>query len=218
MLGDVLLIGEMHKRAATDIGSIVLHEIDQKRETDPDYKYIVSISGESGAGKSELSHSLASYLKKFDHRIKILHTDNYYKISPLLRNEWRKNKGLKTIGIDEYDWTLINKNIQEFKENRESMLPCIDIISGQIDKLITDFEKVDILVVDGLYAINIIDSDKRIFIDLTYHETKISQISRGKEMMNEWRNVVLEHEHVAVRSLRDKADIIVNKAYQVEII
>lgn len=212
MLGDVLLIQETHKQAALKIKDILMRDCANREKC---YKYIVAISGESGSGKSELSHSLAKLLKPEQIRVKVIHTDNYYKVPPLLRTEWRKTQGIDSIGIDEYDWNLIHQNIREFKEDREAMMPCIDIIPEQIDKLITDFQKVDLLVVDGLYAINTDNVDLRVFIDLTYHETKMTQIIRGKEPMDEWRAKVLEREHLSVSSLRSKADLIVNKNYEV---
>jgi uridine kinase len=212
MLGDILLIQETHKQAAARIKDIMMKDCASKPKG---HKYIVAISGESGSGKSELSHSLAKLLKPEKIRVKILHTDNYYKIPPLLRTEWRKTQGPESIGIDEYDWNLIHQNIREFKEDREAMMPCIDIIPEQIDKLITDFKKVDVLVVDGLYAIKTDHVDLRVFIDLTYHETKMTQIIRSKEPMTEWRALVLEREHINVRSLRPLADLIVNKNYEV---
>ncbi len=134
---------------------------------------------------------------------------------PLLRTEWRKSQGAESIGLDEYDWNLIHQNLREFKEDREAMMPCIDIIPEQIDKLITDFKKIDLLVIDGLYAIKTDHVDLRVFIDLTFYETKMTQIIRGKEPMNEWRSKVLEREHLNVRSLRSMADLIVNKNYNV---
>jgi uridine kinase len=213
MLGDVLLIQETHKNAAAQIMECLIRNLESKPKG---YKYIIAISGESGAGKSELSHSLANLLKEQKIRVKVIHTDNYYKVPPLLRTEWRKTKGMKSVGINEYDWNLIHRNIREFKEDREAMMPCIDIIPEQVDKLITDFQKVDLLVVDGLYAIKTKHVDMRVFIDLTYHETKMTQIVRGKETMNEWRTAVLEREHQNVVSLRPLADLIVNKNYEVE--
>ncbi len=212
MLGDILLIQETHKKAAARIKEIMKKDCAGKPSG---YKYIVAISGESGSGKSELSHSLARLLKPEEIRVKIIHTDNYYKVPPLLRTEWRKTQGMDSIGIDEYDWSLINQNMREFREDREAMMPCIDIIPEQIDKLITDFKKIDLLVLDGLYAINTDQADLRIFIDLTYHETKMTQIIRGKEPMNEWRIQVLEREHIGVISLKPMADLIVNKNYEV---
>ena len=95
------------------------------------------------------------------------------------------------------------------------MIPCIDLIPEQVDKLITDFSKVDLLIVEGLYAIKAPDIDLRVFIDLTYHETKINQIIRMKEALSEFRLGILEKEHQNVISLKHKADLIVDKSYQV---
>ena len=120
MLGDVLLIQETHKLAAAKIKEILMKDCTSKSRG---YKYIVAISGESGSGKSELSHSLAKLLKPEKIRVKVIHTDNYYKVPPLLRSEWRRTQGPENIGLNEYDWNLIDQNIREFKENREAMMP-----------------------------------------------------------------------------------------------
>ncbi len=212
MLGDVLLINDMHKEAAQSICERVLAEREAKEER---YRYVVGIAGESGSGKSELAHALGNCLKDHNIRVKVIHTDNYYRIQPLLREEWRRNKGFDQIGIDEYDWVKIRKTLRDFKEEQECMIPCIDLIPEQVDKLITDFSKVDLLIVDGLYAINADDIDMRVFIDLTYHETKINQIIRMKEAMSEFRLGILEREHQAVISLKHMADLVVDKSYQV---
>jgi uridine kinase len=213
MLGDILLIQETHKLAAASIKKCTMEDLAKKPKG---YKYIVAISGESGAGKSELSHSLARLLKEEHIRVKVIHTDTYYKVPPLLRYEWRRTHGIKSVGIKEYDWSLIQQNIKEYKEDREAMMPCIDLIPNMVDKLITDFQKIDLLVVDGLYAIKTKGVDLRVFIDLTYHETKMTQLIRSKEPMDEFRQQVLEQEHLNVQSLRSLADLIVNKNYDVE--
>ena len=213
MLGDVLLINDLHKKAAEVLFEHVSLMLEKKKNGN---RFIVAISGESGAGKSELSHSLALLLKNAGKSIKVLHTDNYYKIAPKERTEWRKENGLSKVGISEYDWKLLNRNILEFKEGREAMTPCIDIISQQVDKLITNFSEIDILVVDGLYAIKCKSVDLKIFIDLTYHETKMEQAVRGKEVMNEFRTQVLEMEHKNLVTLKPIADLIINKNYEVE--
>jgi len=212
MLGDVLLINDMHKEAARAICEKVLAERETKEER---YRYVVGISGESGSGKSELAHALGFCLKSNNIRVKVVHTDNYYKIQPLLREEWRRNKGFDQIGINEYDWIKIRKTLRDYKEEQECMIPCIDLIPEQVDKLITDFSKVDLLILDGLYAINANDIDMRVFIDLTYHETKINQIIRMKEALSDFRLGILEQEHQAVSSLKPLADLVVDKSYQV---
>ena len=212
MLGDILLINDMHKDAAQSIFERV---IKARESLDERYRYVIGISGESGSGKSELAHALGQILKDHHVRVKIIHTDNYYKIQPLLREEWRRNKGFDKIGLGEYDWIKIGKTIRDFKEEQECMIPCIDLIPEQVDKLITDFSKIDLLIIDGLYAIDTGDVDLRVFIDLTYHETKINQIIRMKEALSDFRESILEKEHQAVASLKPKADLIVDKSYQV---
>jgi uridine kinase len=212
MLGDILLINDMHKDAAQSI----FERVEEDRSTkDERYRYVVGISGESGSGKSELAHSLGKLLKDHHVRVKVIHTDNYYKIQPLLREEWRRNKGFDKIGLDEYDWVKIRKTIRDFKEEQECVIPCIDLIPEQVDKLITDFSKIDLLIIDGLYAINSPDVDLKVFIDLTDHETKINQIIRMKEALSDFRLAILEREHQALVSLKPQADLVVDKSYQV---
>ena len=212
MLGDILLINDMHKEAAHAICEYVINDRANKEER---YRYVVGISGESGSGKSELAHALGKDLKDRHVRVKVIHTDNYYRIQPLLREEWRRNKGFDHIGMEEYDWVKIRKTLRDFREEQECVIPCIDLIPEQVDKLITDFSKIDLLILDGLYAINADDIDLKVFIDLTYHETKINQIIRLKEALSDFRLNILEREHQAVISLKPKADLVVDKSYQV---
>jgi len=209
MLGDVLLITEKHQKA----GELILEKILQNLRT----KMIIGISGESGSGKSELAHVIAKGLRKHGFFAKPMHIDNYYRIHPLKRTAWRKEHGIeKVVGFEEYDWKTIYRNIQEFREGKMSTGPCVDLVTEQIDQLTTDYSTVDMLVVDGLYAIKTEGVDLRVFIELTYHETKKAQVVRGKEPQNEYRMAVLEQEHKMVQSLRPLADILINMDYEVK--
>lgn len=208
MLGDVLLITEKHQKA----GEQIIEKILANRKP----KMIIGISGESGSGKSELAHVIAKGLRKHGIFAKPLHIDNYYRILPLLRTEWRKENGIENVvGYGEYDWDTIYRNIQEFKEGRLSTGPCVDLVTEQVDQLTTNYSTVDMLIVDGLYAIKTEGVDLSVFIELTYHETKKAQVVRGKEPQNEYRMAVLEKEHQMVQALRPKANVLINMEYQV---
>jgi len=215
MLGDVLLINDQHKSAAKAILERLLSDLKQQENKQAGNKFVVAISGESGAGKSEISHSLAILLKALNIRVKILHTDNYYRVHPLERREHRISNNYESVGVDEYDWKSLHQNIDDFRNNRKVTVPCIDIITDDVDRLSTDFSKIQILVIDGLYAIRTEGADLRVFIDLTYHETKLNQLLRCKEPTDGYRWSVLEREHHHVRSLMPLADLHVDKNYQV---
>jgi len=211
MLGDILLIEEKHKKAGE---AIIQKVLELKKD-----KFIVAISGESGSGKTELAHVVAKGLRKYGIMAKPLHTDNYYNTLPLVRREWRQKHGIENVvGYDEYRWDAIYKNIDDFKKNKISEMPCVDLVTEQVDTLITDFNGIDILVLDGLYAIKSEDVDLRVFIELTYLETKKKHTKdvRGKEVMDEVRWATLAQEHKMVQDLKPKADVLVGLDYTVK--
>ncbi|MCD4737538.1 MAG: hypothetical protein K8R53_15965 [Bacteroidales bacterium] len=210
MLHDILLIQEKHKKAGEAIIQKILR---QKKE-----RFILGISGESGSGKSELAFVVAKGLRKYGIFAKLLHTDNYYKTHPLERRKWREEQGIENVvGFNEYDWGAIHKNIDDFKNNRVSEMPCVDLVTEQVDRMTTNYGEVDMLIVDGLYAIKAEEIDLRVFIDLTYLETKEKHTkdARGKEVMDEVRWATLAQEHKMVKALKPLADLLISKDYLV---
>ena len=122
MLGDVLLIEDKHRKA----GARIIEEILKLKKE----RMTVAISGESGTGKTELAHVIAKGLRAHGIFAKPIHIDNYYRILPLKRTEWRQNNGIETVvGYDEYDWATIYKNIQDFKDKTYSTMPCVDLVT-----------------------------------------------------------------------------------------
>lgn len=206
MLGDILLITEKHKKAAELIVDLTA-SIEQE-------KVLIAVGGESGSGKSELAHSINRIMKTRGKKAKTIHSDNYYRIPPKDRTAWRKNHGVESVGLEEYDWDKLNKNISEFYHDEKTILPCIDLLTDQVDQLYSDFRGIQYLIIDGLYALAL-DADMRIFIDLSFHETKKAQRVRGKETQNEFRLKILQQEHKIVRSLKRNATHLVDRNFDV---
>lgn len=203
-----MLIEDKHRVA----GEAIINQVLKLKKD----KFTVAISGESGSGKSELAHVIAKGLRKHGIMAKPVHIDNYYRIHPLERTEWRKKHGIENVvGYGEYDWDTIYRNIEDFRNDRVSTMPCVDLVTEQIDQLTTDFKGIDMLIIDGLYAIKAEGVNLRVFIELTYHETKKAQVVRGKEPQNEYRLAVLEQEHRMVQALKPMADILISKEYEV---
>ena len=202
MLNDVVTIEKKH----TDAASTVFDRVMRDREP----KFIVTISGEVNTGKSEIAHELGRELLAAGISVKLLHMDNYYLIPPLERLKWRKKNGLGKIGYDEYDWDTINQNIDEFKTDKKSVMPIVDLFTQKVDKLHTDFKGIEVLIIEGLYSIRINQSNLRVFIELTYEDTWEEQILAQKEVLDDFRIEVLKHEHKAVQSLKSLADFYID--------
>jgi len=213
-----LLIESKHINAAEELLKIVLEKYTDSTAGEK-RKFIVAISGESGSGKTELAHVLAKRLRQEGTMAKPIHIDNYYRIHPHERTEWRLKNGIENVvGWGEYDWDTIHKNIADFKSSRVSTMPCVDLVTEQIDQLTTDFNGIDMLIVDGIYAIKAEEADLRVFIDLTYHDTKKAQLLRGKEPQNDYRMRVLEQEHKMVQSLKATAHVLITADYGVKMV
>ncbi len=209
MNNELVIIEEKHRQAARTIVEKMISELKPK--------YIVTISGEVATGKASIAHCIAKILKKGGIRAKILKVDNYYKIPPLERTKWRKDNGLDKVGFNEYDWEKIYKNIDAFKKGGKAVLPFVDLITGQVDELSTDFKDIDVLIVDGLYSIKIDEANLKVFIELTYEDSREFQIFTEQEVLNEFRMEVLEREHKIVQSLKPLADFYVDFDTSMEI-
>ena len=209
MIGDVLLLTDRHHRA----GEAIVDWLLQNRAGRP--KLTLAIGGESGSGKSELAHVVRIQLKKkAGIRSKVLHTDNYYRVPPADRTAWRQEHGVHCVGVDEYDWAAIGQHLQQFRDGAEAVLPFLDIVSEQEDRLLTSFAAIDVLVLEGLYSLHAA-VDVKVFIDLTYHDTKKAQLLRGKEPQTVFRAQVLQREHEVVREFKAHADLIVTREFAV---
>jgi uridine kinase len=206
MLNDLITITPRHENAAR----MVLDRILELRAETPKEKMIITVSGEVGTGKSTVSTALGLMLKKRDIRSKIMDLDDYYKIPPLERRKWRLENGIDSIGYDEYDWDRVQQNISDFQESKVSVMPCVDLITRYTDELTTNFEGVDMLIINGLYSLKIDNADLKVFIEMTYDETKDAQKYSQKENFDAYRLQIMQREHEVVQGLKSNAEYFVD--------
>jgi uridine kinase len=209
-LGDILVIKESHKKAAREITDLVLQEWKGEKVT-------LAIGAESGAGKSEIAHVVAQNLFKSEQQLRafIVHTDDFFLLPHKERNELRKKTNLASIGPSEIDFDELRHVLHKFRNNGQMLLPILEFITSSAYKLFVDFRDVQVLICEGLYA-PMLDVTYKIFMDLTYHDTKEFRQERGKEVINEFRLKVLEREHQAVSQLREQVGYLITKDYSLE--
>lgn len=199
MLNDKITVTKKHLQAA-EVVTETLQKVLQP-------KFIMAIGGEVGSGKSTLSYAIAQRLKKQGISCKIIDLDDFYKIPPKERKAWRRLNGIESVGPEEYDWNKINHVIDDFYRDRESTMPCVDLITDEVDTITTFFEGIDMLIINGLYATKLKQANFRVFIELTYDETSEAQAYSQKEEMTEFRRQILEREHQMVQALKHQIDL-----------
>ncbi len=194
MLNDRITVTQKHIAAANVVVDEILPRIENK--------YIIAIGGEVGSGKSTLAFAIAHRLKREQIKSKIIDLDDFYSIPPHSRKAWRRAHGIQSVGPSEYDWDRIHHVMQDFLHDRESTMPCVDLITDEVDQLTTTFNQVRVAIVNGLYATMLHQADFKVFIELTYRETQEAQLFGQKEEMTDFRRQILEREHKMVQALK----------------
>lgn len=115
---------------------------------------LVLIAGPSSSGKTTTSRKLAMYLKVFGFNPKYLSTDDYFlsrEETPKLPNGKYDFESLRAINID-----LFNDHLTKLINGEEVSIPTFNFYKGEGEYLgnTLKLEKRDILIIEGLHAIN----------------------------------------------------------------
>lgn len=173
-------------------------------------KTIVAVSGEVASGKSPVSLCLGRLLKQEGIKAKLIDLDDFYIIPPPERRMWRLENGLEKVGLSEIDWELVLKVIDDFRNDRPSRYPDVDLVTDKVDHHETEFSGVDVLIIHGLYSLNIPEADMRVYMEMTWPETIDRQRESQKEVIDGFRLQVLRREQKVVLELKKKADIFID--------
>jgi uridine kinase len=85
MKGDVLVIEEHHRRAAVEIATALVGTIRASSG-----RYVITVAGESGSGKSETAAALAEQLSAAGIASVVLGQDDYFVLPPRSNDQQRR--------------------------------------------------------------------------------------------------------------------------------
>lgn len=213
MKGDKIVVEDHHRRAADRIVPQLLERIREKAS-----RYVISVAGESGCGKSEIAQALADSLGKHSYRAVILGQDDYFVLPPQ-SNDARRRQDAEWLGPHvEVRFDVLEANVRDAVGGAAGIAkPIVDYDANSIEGETIDLEGIRVLIVEGTYTSLLKHVDARIFITRTHRGTLAhrQRRNRGREVGDPFIEHVLAIEHLIIAGHRQLADFVVTNDYDV---
>ena len=210
MRGDKLVIEEEHAEVARQIVDLVLPQI-----TDSTGKFVITIAGESGSGKTEIATVLSDTITPKDMKTLILQQDDYF-VYPPKTNESMRRKNISHVGISEVRLELLDQNLKDIVDGKNPIVkPLVIFDDDVITEEAIDFNDIRVVVVEGTYTTLLKNAHRHVFIDRNYIDTKTKRQRRAREKQDQFLEDVLKIEHDIISAHRAMADITITRDFQV---
>ena len=216
MRGDRLVILAYHRRAA---GEIVAHLIPAIRAKTS--RYVITVAGESGSGKSETGRAIADELEKSAIRSVVLGQDDYFALPPR-SNDAKRRADPEWLGPHvEVRLDVLEQNLIDATQGADAIAkPLVDYESDTVEAEVVPLEGIQVLIAEGTYTSLLRHVDTRIFICRNWLDTleHRRRRRRGTEVGDPFVEQVLQTEHKIIAGHRHLADILITKGYDVNIV
>lgn len=213
MEGDIILVGEEHRSAATRIIDRLIDEI----KASPT-RFTITVSGESGSGKSETGQALADALKERGVHAVVLPQDDYYVLPPK-SNDAARRANFCWVGTTEVKIDLLSEHLGEAKAGADWITKPLSIYGeNRLSEETISLEGAQVVIAEGVYTALCDNVDRRVFIARNRLETMAHRTKRGREQFDPFIEKVLETEHEIISKFREKADVVITRDYDVEFV
>ena len=201
MIGDKLIIEKHHTDRATEICRMLVER--------PLDKFVCTVAGESGAGKSELASEIARLLTEASTKTGILQQDDYFVFPPRTNHEMRR-RNLEQVGPYEVKLDYLDSNLRSFKRGESPIYkPLVTFDEDRITGEEMDIGDLVTLIAEGTYTTLLKFVDLRIFIDRDYHQTLEARKQRARDQWEPFMQDVLEREHQIISQHKALADLVI---------
>lgn len=179
-------------------------------------KIVVGVGGESGSGKSVTAKCLKIELERLGIATEIIHQDGYYKLTPK-QNQAKRKEDISWVGKDELHLDQMQAHVQAFRAGEETItVPVVNYRMNSILPVENEIADVQVLIVEGVYALFLDGLDHKIFMSRNYKDTLEKRKSRIRETYDPFVEKVLAIEHELVKDHKKLADSVISKSYTLE--
>jgi uridine kinase len=213
MRGDIILVGEEHRRAA---GIIVDRLIDTIKASPR--RFTITVAGESGSGKSETGQAIAETLEQRGVHAVVLQQDDYYVLPPRF-NDAARRANFAWVGTTEGRLDLLDAHLQAAQEGAAEITKPLVVYEHNtiIDETVA-LDGADVVIAEGVYTSLCSHVDYRVFIARNRLETMEHRMRRAREAFDPFIEQVLVEEHEIISQHRPMADVIITRDYDVEFV
>lgn len=216
MKGDVIVIEEHHRDAARKIVPEILKKIRSKAT-----RYVITVAGESGSGKSETGKAIQEELEKYEIKSVLLGQDDYFVLPPK-SNDAKRRADPEWLGPHvEVKLDVLEGNLKDaIKGKKEIAKPLVDYNENSVEEETINLVEIKVVIAEGTYTSLLKNVDTRIFIarnrlDTLAHRQKRN---RGDEAGDPFIEQVLVTEHKIIAGHKQLADFIITKDYDVIVV
>ena len=210
MKGDRIIVQPYHETAARQLADLMLCEISGLRK-----RFIITIAGESGAGKSEIAAALADVLANHHVQSTILQQDDYF-VYPPRTNAAMRRMDINHVGPSEVRLDLMDENLKQVMTGAHTIVkPLVDFDADSIGEERVELDDIVVVLVEGTYTTLLENVHRRVFIDRTLMDTKEARVLRGREVQDDYLEQILAIEHEIISSHKPQADFVVTRDYEV---
>jgi uridine kinase len=211
--GDVIVVDDNHRRVAATIATAIRTRVNAKPG-----RFLVTVAGESGSGKSETAAALAEQLLDAGVHSAVLGQDDYFGLPPKT-NDARRRQDPDWLGPHvEVRLDLLQANVDSALAGEASIeKPTIDYAANSLSTECLNLEGVKVVIVEGTYVSLLRHVDARIFITRNRLETLEHRVkrNRGNEVRDPFVEGVLSVEHKIIAGHRHLADFVVTSDYRI---
>ncbi len=213
MKGDIVLINEHHIHEARTIISQIIDRIKSKPT-----RFVITVAGESGSGKSEIGISIANELEKLKIKSVVLGQDDYFYLPPK-SNSAKRRENSDWLGPHiEINFAVFEKNLIDAVQGySEIKKPVVDYDANTIDSETISLDGVKVIIAEGTYTSLLKHVDVKVFISRNWLSTlkDRKKRNRGNEVDDVFTERILATEHKIIAGHKHLADFIINDAHEV---